>query len=56
MPDAECPECAGRIPARPNLEVGEIISCPDCGTKLEIRSTSPFELQKAPNVDEDWGE
>ncbi len=56
MSESECPECAGHITARPNLEAGEILSCPDCGAKLEVKSISPFQLAKAPNVDEDWGE
>ncbi len=56
MAEAECPECAGHIVPRPNLEVGEILACPDCGAKLEVKSITPFSLQKAPSVDEDWGE
>jgi len=53
---AECPECAGNITLKPGTEVGEIISCPDCGTKLEVRGISPDALEKAPEVQEDWGE
>lgn len=56
MSESECPECAGHITARPNLEVGEILACPDCGAKLEVKSLAPLQLAKAPNVDEDWGE
>ena len=56
MAEAECPKCAGHIAPRPNLEVGEILACPDCGAKLEVKSLSPFTLHKAPSVDEDWGE
>ncbi|MBS3069745.1 lysine biosynthesis protein LysW [Candidatus Micrarchaeota archaeon] len=53
---AECPECAGNIAIKDGTEVGEIISCPDCGSKLEVRSLSQPQLQKAPQVQEDWGE
>jgi len=53
---AECPECAGTITIKPGTEVGEILSCPDCGSKLEVRSLSPPQLEKAPEVQEDWGE
>ncbi len=53
---AECPECAGAITLKEGTEVGEIISCQDCGTKLEVRSVNPVQLEKAPEVQEDWGE
>ncbi len=56
MADSECPECAGHIIPRPGIEAGEVISCPDCGAKLEVKSVSPFTLDKAPEVQEDWGE
>ena len=56
MASAECPECASSIELAANAEVGEILSCPDCGTRLEVRSTSPARLEKAPGVEEDWGE
>lgn len=53
---SECPECAGNINLKPDTEVGEIIQCPDCGTKLEVISMAPPRLDKAPQVQEDWGE
>lgn len=56
MSDAECPECAGKIALAANTEAGEILSCPDCGTRLEVKSISPPQLQPAPKVEEDWGE
>ena len=56
MANAECPECAGAITLAPNAEVGEILSCPDCGSRLEVRSVSPPQVEKAPQVEEDWGE
>jgi len=56
MADSECPDCAGHISPRPGIESGEVISCPDCGAKLEVKSVSPFVLEKAPEVQEDWGE
>jgi len=56
MANAECPECAGQIEIAANAEVGEILACPDCGTRLEIRSVSPPQVAPAPKVEEDWGE
>jgi alpha-aminoadipate/glutamate carrier protein LysW len=56
MANAECPECAGQIPLAANTEIGEILSCPDCGSRLEVKSVSPPSLQPAPKVEEDWGE
>ena len=56
MADAECPECASSISLAPNAEVGEILTCPDCGTRLEVRGVEPAKLEKAPGVEEDWGE
>jgi alpha-aminoadipate carrier protein LysW len=56
MANAECPECASQIALAPSTEVGEILTCPDCGTRLEVRSIEPAKLEKAPGVEEDWGE
>ena len=56
MAEAECPECASQISSAAGAEVGEILSCPDCGTRLEVRSITPPKLEKAPGVEEDWGE
>ncbi len=56
MANAECPECAGAIALTDKTEVGEILSCPDCGSRLEVRSTTPPALAPAPKVEEDWGE
>jgi alpha-aminoadipate carrier protein LysW len=56
MSNAECPECAASIELAANAEVGEILACQDCGTRLEVRSVAPARLEKAPEVQEDWGE
>lgn len=52
----ECPECAAELDLGPDLEEGEIIVCPDCGTELEVMSLDPITLELAPEVEEDWGE
>ncbi len=56
MAEAECPECAGKVTLALNAEAGEIVSCPDCGSKLEVTGLNPAAVQKAPEVQEDWGE
>lgn len=56
MANAECPDCAGAVSLAANTEVGEILSCPDCGARLEVKSVAPPSLAQAPKVEEDWGE
>jgi len=51
----ECPECAADLKPKDLIE-GEIFSCPDCGTELEVTTVQPFEVSKAPKEEEDWGE
>jgi len=53
----ECIECSANISLdESKLEVGEILSCPDCGAELEVVSASPVEVALAPEEKEDWGE
>jgi len=51
----ECPECAAELQPKELIE-GEIFSCPDCGTELEVTGVSPFAVAPAPSEKEDWGE
>ncbi len=53
---AECPECAGQIPLAGEILKGEILTCPDCGSELEVTGIGPLQLSLAPQVEEDWGE
>jgi alpha-aminoadipate carrier protein LysW len=52
----ECMECAAKLELAPDVEVGEIVVCPECGGELEVVSTNPITLALAPEVEEDWGE
>ncbi len=52
----QCPECAAELNLAPDMEVGEIVLCPDCGVELEVRSLNPIVLELAPQEEEDWGE
>jgi alpha-aminoadipate carrier protein LysW len=52
----KCPECAAELNLAPDVEVAEIVVCPDCGVELEVMSLEPIMLELAPEVEEDWGE
>ena len=55
-----CPTCDAQVNLKPNVEVSEVVACPECQTKLEIKSIEKLkgtvELKEAPKVEEDWGE
>ena len=46
-----CPECEAVIEEEFD-DVGEIVSCPECGIELEVISVDPVEFDLAP-VDEE---
>ncbi len=50
-----CPECEAVIEDEFE-EVGEVISCPECGVELEVISIDPVEFDLAPVDDEDEDE
>jgi alpha-aminoadipate carrier protein LysW len=52
----KCCVCDADVKVADDVMVGELITCADCGTELEVVSTSPLTLQEAPLVQEDWGE
>lgn len=42
-----CPECDTNIDVDADeLEEGEIVSCPECGSDFEVVTTEPLELSK----------
>jgi len=47
-----CPECEAVIDEEFE-DVGEIISCPECGVELEVISVDPVEFDLAPIDDEE---
>jgi alpha-aminoadipate carrier protein LysW len=53
---ATCPECDADVAIPADAMENELISCPDCGSELEIISLNPVQLELAPEVEEDWGE
>ena len=52
----ECIECGNELKLGEDVEVGELITCSDCGTDLEVTSLKPLKLELAPEEEEDWGE
>jgi len=56
MSKVTCVECGAEIELEENVEVGEIIVCPDCGVDLEVVSLDPAVVELAPMEQEDWGE
>ena len=56
MSTSTCPECAASVTIPANAMQNELLPCPDCGTELEIISLNPVTLERAPEVEEDWGE
>jgi len=53
---AECPICGANVTMEADTVPGELIECSDCGTELEVVSVDPFEVEEAPQEEEDWGE
>lgn len=56
MNNVICIECAARMEIGPDVMLGEIIQCQDCGAELEVISLEPLQLDVAPEIEEDWGE
>jgi len=41
-----CPECETNLDFDPEeVDEGEVISCPECGTDFEVVTTAPLELK-----------
>lgn len=53
---SECVECGADIELADDVEVGEIVDCPTCGSELEVVDVDPVVLELAPELEEDWGE
>lgn len=55
-----CPICEAEIKLKSKYIKGDIIDCPECGTKLEIISVKPFRVDEPlfddydDDEDEDW--
>ncbi|OGK17111.1 hypothetical protein A2774_04830 [Candidatus Roizmanbacteria bacterium RIFCSPHIGHO2_01_FULL_39_12c] len=58
MLKADCPICDGVVTLPKDAEESEIISCPECKTRLVVTSLKKKNaiLEEAPKIEEDWGE
>jgi alpha-aminoadipate carrier protein LysW len=51
---ATCPECDAEIDVDEyDVDKGDLLSCPECGSNLEVTSVAPIELDLAPEEDEE---
>lgn len=52
---ATCPECDAELTDVDEFDVdkGDVISCPECGSNLEVTALSPLELEVIGDDDED---
>ena len=51
-----CVECAAPVDVPQDVMLHEFLVCPECGTGLEVVEVDPVQLDRAPVVEEDWGE
>ncbi len=44
MPTTACPECSEDVYVDADSEQGDVVSCDECGTDLEVVGLDPIEL------------
>ena len=42
---SQCPLCRGEVELPGNIELSEVLPCPDCDAELEVVSISPVMLE-----------
>ncbi|MBN1287655.1 MAG: hypothetical protein JXB47_19795 [Anaerolineae bacterium] len=50
---ARCPECDAWVNVKDSVELGDIVTCPECETRLEIVGLNPLELDYADDWEDD---
>ena len=55
MPTGTCPECDAEVHVDTDADKGDIVSCEECGTDLEVVGLDPVELDivEEDDLDED---
>jgi alpha-aminoadipate carrier protein LysW len=53
MPTVNCPECSEDVFVDAESEQGDLVSCDECGTDLEIVGLDPIELDAYEESDAD---
>ncbi len=58
MSNATCPVCDGTVVIPDGTEESEILTCAECSNRVVVTSINGTEvvLDKAPDIEEDWGE
>ena len=58
VPTGTCPECDADVHVDLDTDKGEIVSCEECGTELEVVGLDPVELDmvEEESIDEDEDE
>jgi len=55
---ATCPVCGTDLILKEDIQVSELLSCPDCQTLLVVDFIEDHSaaLREAPAIEEDWGQ
>jgi lysine biosynthesis protein LysW len=55
---ANCPVCGTDLTLAEDIQVSELLSCPDCQTLLVVDMVEDHTaaLREAPAIEEDWGQ
>ena len=53
---AVCPVCDAELTMAEGTVTDELLECEECGSELVVSGVSPYELEEAPQAEEDWGE
>ena len=53
-----CPVCDAQVTTASDTQESEIISCPDCSSRLVVTQAknNHIKLEPAPDIEEDWGQ
>jgi alpha-aminoadipate/glutamate carrier protein LysW len=58
MPTTICPECDEDVYVDAESEQGDIVTCDECGSRLEVVGLDPIEVdlhaEREPDVEEDF--
>lgn len=49
VPIAACPECGGELHVEEEVDKGDIVTCEECESRLEVVGLDPVELDLAPD-------
>ena len=56
MPTGICPECEADVHVDTDADKGDVVSCEECGTDLEVVGLDPVELDMVEEEDLDKDE